>query len=84
MDYWNNGGVRTNPSDVMRLLFSQKGKFPFEALLTILWYIVPNNRTPGIDFTGAANSQYATVYFGLSAGLVGAVFFWRGHQLRSD
>jgi hypothetical protein len=61
------------------------GKF-FEALYTVLWYVGPMNRTPGLDFTGAAGglqlSRYALFYFSLSAALLVAALFVRSRQLR--
>jgi hypothetical protein len=60
----------------------------FEALLTVLWYIGPMNRTPGFDFTGAANgplmTHYAFVYAAMSAALLVFAFFTRSRQLRSN
>jgi hypothetical protein len=60
----------------------------FEALLTVLWYIGPMNRTPGLDFTGAANgplmAHYAFVYTAMSAALLFVALFTRARQLRSN
>jgi hypothetical protein len=60
----------------------------FEALLTILWYIGPMNRTPGFDFTGAASGSfamhYAVIYLLISAALLAFAFFARARQLRSS
>jgi hypothetical protein len=60
---------------------------PFEALLTAMWYLGPMNRTPGLDFTGAASGprtiSYALVYLALSAALLFAAFLVRSRQLRS-
>ncbi len=60
----------------------------FEALLTVLWYIGPMNRTPGFDFTGAANgplmTHYAFVYTAMSAALLFFALFTRARQLRSN
>jgi hypothetical protein len=67
-------------------IVSGTGKL-FEALLTLLWYIGPMNRTPGFDFTGAANGpftvRYAVLYLSMSAGLLTCAFFTRTRQLRS-
>jgi hypothetical protein len=60
----------------------------FEAVLTVLWYIGPMNRTPGFDFTGAASGpftiRYALIYLLLSAALLASAFFTRARQLRSN
>jgi hypothetical protein len=60
----------------------------FEALLTVLWYIGPMNRTPGFDFTGAASGpftiRYAVIYLLISAALLASAFFTRARQLRSS
>ena len=59
-----------------------------EGLLTTLWYVGPMNRTPGLDFTSAANGsltlRYAAIYLALSAALLILAFFGRTRQLRSD
>jgi hypothetical protein len=60
----------------------------FEALLTVLWYIGPMNRTPGFDFTGVANGsftlRYALIYLLISVALLAGAFFARARQLRSN
>jgi hypothetical protein len=60
----------------------------FEALLTVLWYIGPMNRTPGLDFTGAASGpftiRYAVIYLLISAALLAFAFFARARQLRAS
>jgi len=60
----------------------------YEGLLTTLWYVGPMNRTPGLDFTGAANGpltlRYGLIYFALSATLLILAFSRRARQLRSD
>jgi hypothetical protein len=60
----------------------------FEGLLTVLWYIGPMNRTPGLDFTGAASGpltiRYAIIYLVVSAVLLVFAFFTRARQLRSS
>jgi len=67
-------------------IVSGSGKV-FEALLTVLWYIGPMNRTQGLDFTGAANGSltlhYAGIYLTISAALLACAFFTRARQLRS-
>jgi len=46
------------------------------------------NRTPGLDFTGAANGpltlRYGLIYFAVSATLLILAFSRRARQLRSD
>src|SRR5216684_4858196 len=65
-------------------IWSGSGK-PYEGLLTALWYIGPMNRTPGLDFTGAANGQltlhYAVLYLALTAALLTLAFFGRVRQV---
>jgi hypothetical protein len=65
---------------------SRSGKF-FEALYTMLWYIGPMNRIPGLDFTGAAGGpltlRFALIYLILAAALLAAAFLARARQLRS-
>lgn len=60
---------------------------PFEAILTILWYIGPMNHTPGFDFTGAANGPHtisdALFLLALGAALLLSGFTLRASQLRS-
>lgn len=60
---------------------------PFEALLTVLWYVGPMNHTPGLDFTGAANGphtvSYAITFLALAAVLLLSGFGLRAAQLRS-
>lgn len=68
-------------------IISGTGK-AFEALLTVLWYIGPMNRTPGFDFTGSASGpftvRYAMIYLLISAALLLTAFFTRARQLRSS
>jgi len=68
-------------------VFSGSGKF-FEALFTMLWYVGPMNKTPGLDFTGAANGlrtfHDAFVYAALGAALLAVAFVGRARQLRSN
>jgi hypothetical protein len=76
------------PSFALALgIWSRSGK-PYEGLLTALWYIGPMNRTPGLDFTGAANGpltlNYSVIYLALSTALLTFAFFGRARQLRSD
>jgi hypothetical protein len=60
----------------------------YEGLLTAIWYVGPLNRTPGLDFTGAASGprtmHYGFVYIALSAALLLFAFFTRARQLRSE
>jgi hypothetical protein len=67
-------------------IVSGTGK-PFEALLTIAWYVGPMNHVPGFDFTGAANGgqtiPYTLVYLVLSTALLVAALLFRSRQLRS-
>ncbi|HXY25508.1 MAG TPA: hypothetical protein VEI73_12705 [Candidatus Acidoferrum sp.] len=68
-------------------VFSGSGKF-FEALFTMLWYVGPMNKTPGLDFTGAANGPRtlhdAFVYAALGTALLAVAFVGRARQLRSN
>ena len=68
-------------------VWSGTGK-PYEALLTAIWYIGPMNRTPGFDFTGAANgprtTYYALVFAAMSAALFIFAFLIRSRQLRTN
>jgi len=36
---------------------------PFEALYTLLWYVGPMNRLPGLDFMGMAATRYGTPFY---------------------
>jgi len=70
---WLAGAVFL-PSLALALgIWSGSGK-PYEGLLTALWYIGPMNRTPVLDFTGAANGQltlrYTLIYLALTAALL--------------
>ena len=60
---------------------------PFEGALTLAWYVGPMNRTPGLDFTGAANGTremgYAVVALMIAAGCVVGASAMRARQLRS-
>jgi hypothetical protein len=60
---------------------------PFEALLTMLWYVGPMNHTPGLDFTGSANGPHTTSYaltlLALAVVLLLSGFALRSTQLRS-
>jgi hypothetical protein len=60
---------------------------PFEALYTMLWYVGPLNRVPGLDFTGSADGAlvawYACLYFMIAAGMLVAAFAGRVRQLRA-
>ena len=59
----------------------------FEALYTILWYLGPLNRAPGLDFTGSAGgalaARYAPVYLAITTALLVAAFVGRARQLRA-
>ena len=59
----------------------------FEALYTVLWYVGPMNKTPGLDFTGAAGGPHAFssafTYLVLSCALLISALFFRSRQLRS-
>ncbi len=76
------------PSFALALGIWSGSSKPYEGLLTALWYIGPMNRTPGLDFTGAANGPIAlhcsVIYLALSAALLTLAFFGRARQLRSD
>jgi hypothetical protein len=76
------------PSFALALGIWSRSSKPYEGLLTALWYIGPMNRTPGLDFTGAANGpltlHYSVIYLALSAALLTLAFFGRARQLRSD
>ena len=76
------------PSFALALGIWSGSSKPYEGLLTALWYIGPMNRTPGLDFTGAANGpitlRYSVIYLALSAALLTLAFFGRARQLRSD
>jgi len=67
-------------------VLSGSSKF-FEALFTVLWYVGPMNKTPGLDFTGAANGSRtfhdSLWYAALGVALFMAACFWRARQLRS-
>ena len=80
-------GVLFLPSFALALGIWSGSSKPYEGLLTTLWYIGPMNRTPGLDFTGAANGpltlRYAAMYFALSAVLLIVAFVGRARQLRS-
>jgi len=60
---------------------------PFEALLTVTWYIGPMNQTPGIDFTGSANGSRtfadALGCLVVAGVLLAAALGMRARQLRS-
>lgn len=60
---------------------------PFEALLTLAWYLGPMNGTPGIDYTGSANGSRTLadglVCLGLAGMLLAAALAFRSRQLRS-
>jgi hypothetical protein len=60
---------------------------PFEALLTMLWYVGPMNHTPGLDFTGSANGlhtiSYALVFLALAVAFLLSSVALRSTQLRS-
>lgn len=60
---------------------------PFEALLTVAWYVGPMNHTPVLDFTGSVNGNRtlvdAVVYVVLAAALLAAALAMRARQLRS-
>jgi len=82
------GGALFVPALALALgVFTGSGKF-FEALFTVLWYVGPMNRTPGLDFTGASSGSQALhdgfIYAGLAAVLLAATFFWRTRQLRAS
>jgi hypothetical protein len=68
-------------------VFTGSGKF-FEALFTVLWYVGPMNKTPGLDFTGASSGSRTLhdtcIYAGLAAVLLAAAFLWRARQLRAS
>ncbi len=68
-------------------VISGSSKF-FEALFSVLWYVGPMNKTPGLDFTGAAGGLRTPlnliVYAAITIGLLAAAFFWRARQLRSN
>ena len=68
-------------------VISGSSKF-FEALFTVLWYVGPMNKTPGLDFTGVAGGPRtaydAIAYAAISIGLLAAAFSWRARQLRSN
>jgi len=81
---WLAGAVFL-PSLALALgIWSGSGK-PYGGLLTALWCIGPMNRTPGLDFTGAANCvltlHYAALYLALTAALLTLAFFCRARQL---
>lgn len=60
----------------------------FEGILTVLWYVGPMNRTPGLDFTGASDGprvlHYAAIYGLLSLAFLLISFLMRAKQLRSN
>ena len=60
---------------------------PFEALLTMLWYVGPMNHTPGLDFTGSANGphtiSYALIFLAIGAAFLLSSLALRSTQLRS-
>lgn len=60
---------------------------PFEALYTMLWYVGPLNRVPGLDFTGAADgiliARYAAAYLSLAGLLFLTALLGRARQLRA-
>ena len=67
-------------------VLSGSGKF-FEGLFTVLWYVGPMNKAPGLDFTGSANGprtlRDALAYAGLGAALFVFAYAGRARQLRS-
>jgi hypothetical protein len=77
---WLAGALFLPSLALLSGIVSGTGKV-FEAVLTVLWYIGPMNRTPGFDFTGAAKGSYrlrhAVRYFLISVALLTNVFFAR-------
>jgi ABC-2 family transporter protein len=66
-------------------VLSGSSKF-FEAVYVVAWYVGPLNRTPGLDFTGAANGplimQYARIYTTIAVAAVLAAALVRARQTR--
>jgi hypothetical protein len=82
---WAAGAVFV-PSLALALgVWSGTSRF-FEGLYTMLWYMGPINRVPGLDFTGAASGAQAgrisLTYFVITAIVLAAALFGRFRQLR--
>lgn len=82
---WLAGALLLPSAALFLGVVSGSGK-PFEAALTLAWYVGPMNRTPGLDFTGTANGAHAiahaVVALGSAAGAVAAACGVRWRQLR--
>jgi hypothetical protein len=82
---WLAGALLLPSAALLLGVVSGSGK-PFEAALTLAWYVGPMSHTPGLDFTGTANGAhtiaYAVVALGSAAGAVVAACGVRWRQLR--
>jgi len=79
-------GVLFVPSLAFALGASTGTSKTYEGLYTVLWYVGPLNRTPGLDYTGAANGastvSLAVIHLALATALLLAAFARRASQLR--
>jgi hypothetical protein len=83
---WIAGAVLL-PATALALGILSGSSKPFEALLTLAWYVGPMNSTPGLDFTGASSGShaatYAFIYVALAALCLILGLAVRSTQLRS-
>jgi len=80
-------GALVLPSTALLLGVLSGTSKPFEGALTLAWYVGAINRTPGLDFTGAANGAHRTTYaiagLVIAAGCVAGACVVRKRQLGS-
>jgi hypothetical protein len=83
---WLAGALLLPAAALLLGILSGSSK-PFEALLTLAWYVGPMNSTPGLDFTGASSGShaatYAFIYVALAAACLILGLAVRSTQLRS-
>ena len=82
---WSSAAVFI-PSLALALgVWAGTSKF-FEGVYTVMWYVGPLQRMPGLDFTGSDNGplavHYALIYLAIALFLAAAAFLRRAHQLR--
>ncbi len=70
------------PAMALALGLLSRGNKLFEVLYTLLWYVGPVNRTPGLDFMGATSMSEPTTWLAGTALLLGVGVVVRARQLR--